>query len=88
MKIFYILLIIPLIHINAQSIELKQIDSLFAKGRYKLSLKGLEKQPESFKTNATKAAISESIDNYKKTAEFLEKALLQKESYKAKLKLA
>lgn len=47
-----------------------------------------EVHPPSFLSNYKKAIIYESIDHYKKTAEFLEKALNYKTDHKANLKLA
>ncbi len=86
-KILFVLLF-GILKVGAQTSTFSASDSLFAKGRYKLALKELENKPSSFLSNYKKAVIYESIDNYKKTAEFLEKAIVFKDDEKAKLKLA
>ncbi|MCG1035861.1 tetratricopeptide repeat protein [Polaribacter sargassicola] len=87
-KILFIILF-GFLKVGAQTPAFSTIDSLFEKGRYHLALNELEsiKEP-SFLSNYKTAIIYESIDNYAKTVLFLEKALVFKEDYKAKLKLA
>ena len=87
-KKILIVLLFGILKVGAQTSTFSASDSLFAKGRYKLALKELENKPSSFLSNYKKAVIYESIDNYKKTAEFLEKAIVFKDDEKAKLKLA
>ena len=87
-KKILIVLLFGILKVGAQTSTFSASDSLFAKGRYKLALKELEKKPSSFLSNYKKAVIYESIDDYKKTAEFLEKAIVFKDDEKAKLKLA
>ena len=88
-KKILILLLFFIVKVEAQTSTFSAIDSLFEKGRYQLALKELKhiKSP-SFLSNYKTAVIYESIDNYKKTVEYLEKALVFKEDYKAQLKLA
>jgi tetratricopeptide (TPR) repeat protein len=86
-KIVFVLLFV-IVRVEAQTSTFAVSDSLFAKGRYKLALKELDKSPPSFLSNYKTAVIYESIDNYKKAAYFLEKALTFKDDEKAKLKLA
>jgi tetratricopeptide (TPR) repeat protein len=87
-KFLFSLLFFVSIQISAQK-SLKTIsDSLFAIGRYKKALNVLENSKPSFESNYKKAIIYESIDDYKKTIEFLEAALFFRNSQKAKLKLA
>ncbi|MCI2230169.1 hypothetical protein MC378_13405 [Polaribacter sp. MSW13] len=90
MKIKILLvLLFCMIKVEAQTSTFSVADSLFEKGRYRLALETLDKLEEpSFLSNYKKALIYESIDNYKKTAEYLEKALVFKEDYQSKLKLA
>ena len=88
-KKILVLLLFVIIKVEAQTSTFSAIDSLFEKGRYQLALKELERiEAPSFLSNYKTALIYESIDNYKKTAEFLEKALIFREDYKAQLKLA
>ncbi|MEO9570378.1 MAG: tetratricopeptide repeat protein [Polaribacter sp.] len=88
-KKILLVLLFAIIKVEAQSSAFSAIDSLFEKGRYKFALKELEKVKEpSFLSNYKTAIIYESIDNYSKTAQFLEKALTFKDDYKSKLKLA
>ena len=87
-KKILIVLLFGILKVEAQTSTFSASDSLFAKGRYKLALKELENKPSSFLSNYKKAVIYESIDDYKKTAEFLEKAIVFKDDEKAKLKLA
>lgn len=87
-KRILIVLLFTIVKVEAQTSTFSVTDSLFAKGRYKLALKELDKKEPSFLSNYKKAIIYESIDNYIKTVEFLEKAISFKEDYKTKLKLA
>ena len=87
-KKILIVVLFVIVKVGAQTSTFSVIDSLFAKGRYKLALKKLDKKLPSFLSNFKKAVIYESIDNYKKTVEFLEKAITIKDDKKAKLKLA
>lgn len=87
-KRILIVLLFTIVKVEAQTSTFSMADSLFAKGRYKLALKELDKKEPSFLSNYKKAIIYESIDNYIKTVEFLEKAINFKEDYKTKLKLA
>jgi tetratricopeptide (TPR) repeat protein len=87
-KILIVLLLFTMLKVGAQTSTFSTSDSLFAKGRYKLALKKLDEKQPSFLSNYKKAVIYESIDNYKKTAEFLEKAITFKDDENAKLKLA
>lgn len=87
-KKILILLLFAVIKVEAQTSTFAVSDSLFAKGRYKLALKELDLKKPSFLSNYKKAVIYESIDNYKKAAHFLEKAITFKDDEKAKLKLA
>ena len=87
-KILFVLLFI-ILKVEAQTSTFTTIDSLFEKGRYQLALSQLEKiKKPSFLLNYKTAVIYESIDNYKETIIFLEKALTFKDDYKSKLKLA
>lgn len=86
-KILIVLLFI-IVKVEAQTSTFAVSDSLFAKGRYKLALQELGKCEPSFLSNYKTAVIYESIDNYKKAAYFLEKAITFKDDEKAKLKLA
>ncbi|MHB0754662.1 tetratricopeptide repeat protein [Polaribacter sp. M15] len=86
-KILFILLF-AIVKVEAQTSTFSVADSLFAKGRYKLALQELDAKGASFLSNYKKAVIYESIDNYKKAAYFLEKAITFKDDEKAKLKLA
>lgn len=84
-----IVLLLGVFKVGAQTSTFSTIDSLFEKGRYQLALNDLEEiDTPSFLSNYKTAVIYESIDNYKKTIFFLEKALVFKNDYKAKLKLA
>jgi tetratricopeptide (TPR) repeat protein len=83
-----LLLLFTMLKVGAQTSTFSTSDSLFAKGRYKLALKKLDEKQPSFLSNYKKAVIYESIDNYKKTAEFLEKAITFKDDENTKLKLA
>jgi tetratricopeptide (TPR) repeat protein len=87
-KKILVVLLFGILKVGAQTSTFSASDSLFAKGRYKMALKELNKKPSSFLSNYKKAVIYESIDDYKKTAEFLEKAIVFKDDEKAKLKLA
>ncbi len=87
-KNILIIILFIIVKVEAQTSIFSVADSLFAKGRYKLALKELDKSETSFLSNYKKAVIYESIDNHKKSAEYLEKALTFKEDYKTKLKLA
>jgi tetratricopeptide (TPR) repeat protein len=87
-KILIVLLLFTMLKVGAQTSTFSTSDSLFAKGRYKLALKKLDEKQPSFLSNYKKAVIYESIDNYKKTAEFLEKAITFKDDENTKLKLA
>jgi tetratricopeptide (TPR) repeat protein len=87
-KKILIVLLFTILKVGAQTSTFSTSDSLFAKGRYKLALKKLDEKQPSFLSNYKKAVIYESIDNYKKTAEFLEKAITFKDDENAKLKLA
>jgi tetratricopeptide (TPR) repeat protein len=86
-KIVFVLLFV-VVKVEAQTSTFAVSDSLFANGRYQLALTELENKEASFLSNYKKAVIYESIDNYKKAAEFLENALTFKEDKKAKLKLS
>lgn len=83
-----LLLLLCIVKVEAQTSTFMVSDSLFENGRYQLALQELDLKLPSFLSNYKKAVIYESIDNYKKTATFLEKALVFKENKKAKLKLA
>lgn len=84
-----ILLLFGILKVEAQTSTFFKVDSLFERGRYKLALSQLDKiEKSSFFSNYKTAVIYESIDNYAKTILFLEKALVYKKDYKAKLKLA
>tara|TARA_B110000091_G_scaffold206208_1_gene242733 strand:+ start:3263 stop:4519 length:1257 start_codon:yes stop_codon:yes gene_type:complete len=88
-KILILILLFTIIKVEAQTSTFSTIDSLFEKGRYQLALAAFDTiQSNSFLTNYKKAIIYESIDNYTKTIQFLEKALLYKEDDQAKYKLA
>ena len=87
-KKILIVLLFAIVKVEAQTSTFAVSDSLFAKGRYKLALKELNKSESSFLSNYKTAIIYESIDNYKKAAYFLEKAIAFKDDEKAKLKLA
>jgi len=87
-KKILIVVLFVIVKVEAQTSTFAVSDSLFAKGRYKLALKELDKSDASFLSNYKTAVIYESIDNYKKAAYFLEKALTFKDDEKAKLKLA
>ena len=87
-KKILILTILWIVKVEAQTSTFSTIDSLFEKGRYKMALVQLDKLPLTFESNFKKATIYESIDNYKKMVDYLEKAIVYKEDYKAKLKLA
>ena len=87
-KKILIVLLFTILKVEAQTSTFSVADSLFAKGRYKLALKELDKKEDSFLSNYKKAVIYESIDNYKNAAQFFKKALTFKEDYKTKLKLA
>jgi tetratricopeptide (TPR) repeat protein len=87
-KKILIVLLFVIIKVEAQTSTFSAIDSLFAKGRYKLALQELDKKQPSFLSNYKKAVIYESIDNYKKSVQFLENAVAFKEDENAKLKLA
>lgn len=86
-KIILVLLFV-IVKVEAQTSTFAVSDSLFAKGRYQLALKQLEKMPQSFETNLKMAIIYESIDDDKKAANSLEKALTFKNDFNTKLKLA
>jgi tetratricopeptide (TPR) repeat protein len=83
-----IMFVCTILKVGAQTSTFSIADSLFEKGRYKLALKELDAKQPSFLSNYKKAVIYESIDNYRKTVEFLEKAITIKDDEKAKLKLA
>lgn len=87
-KKILIVLLFAIVKLEAQTSTFAVSDSLFAKGRYKLALQELDKSEPSFLSNYKTAVIYESIDNYKKAAYFLEKAITFKDDEKAKLKLA
>lgn len=87
-KKILIVLLFTILKVEAQTSTFSVIDSLFAKGRYKLALQELDKQQPSFLSNYKKAVIYESIDNHKKTVEYLENALTFRDDKNAKLKLA
>jgi hypothetical protein len=83
-----IVILFTILKVGAQTSTFSVVDSLFEKGKYKLALQELDAKQPSFLSNFKKAVIYESIDNYKKTVEFLEKAITIKDDEKAKLKLA
>jgi tetratricopeptide (TPR) repeat protein len=84
-----IVLLFGTLKVGAQTSTFSTVDSLFEKGRYQLALNDLEEiETPSFLSNYKTAVIFESIDNYKKAIFFLEKALVLKDDYRAKLKLA
>ena len=84
-----IVLLFGILKVGAQTSTFSTVDSLFEKGRYQLALNDLEEiETPSFLSNYKTAVIFESIDNYKKAIFFLEKALVLKDDYRAKLKLA
>lgn len=87
-KIIILVLLFVIVKVEAQTSTFTVVDSLFAKVRYKLALKELDKSEASFLTNYKKAVIYESIDDYKKAAQFLEKAVTFKDDENAKLRLA
>ena len=87
-KKIIIVLLFAIVKVEAQTSTFAVSDSLFAKGRYKLALADLDKKETSFLSNYKKAIIYEAVDNYKKAAHFLEKAITFKDDEKAKLKLA
>lgn len=87
-KEILIVLLFTILKVEAQTSTFSVVDSLMDSGRYKLALQELDKKIPTFLSNYKKALIYESIDNYKKTAEFLEKAIVFKGDEKAKLKLA
>ncbi|MDP5106232.1 MAG: hypothetical protein NWQ31_08680 [Polaribacter sp.] len=87
-KSFLIVLLFGYLKVGAQTSTFIIADSLFEKGRYKLALQELDKNDPTFLSNYKKAVIYESIDDFKKAAEFLEKALVFKEDENVKLKLA
>lgn len=87
-KSFLIILLFGYLKVGAQTSTFIIADSLFEKGRYKLALQELDKNDPTFLSNYKKAVIYESIDDFKKAAEFLEKALVFKEDENVKLKLA
>lgn len=86
-KIILVFLFV-IVKVEAQTSTFAVSDSLFAKGRYQLALKQLEKMPQSFETNLKMAIIYESIDDDKKAANSFEKALTFKNDFNTKLKLA
>jgi tetratricopeptide (TPR) repeat protein len=86
-KIILVLLFV-IVKVEAQTSTFAVSDSLFAKGRYQLALKHLEKMTQSFETNLKMAVIYESIDDDKKAANSLEKALTFKNDFNTKWKLA
>ena len=86
-KILLVLLFV-IVKVEAQTSAFAVADSLFKKGRYKLALQELDKSEASFLMNYKKAVIYESIDDYKKAAQFLEKAVTFKDDENAKLRLA
>ena len=77
-KIILVLLFV-IVKVEAQTSTFAVADSLFEKGRYKMALKELDKSDASFLSNYKKAVIYESIDDYKKAAQFLEKAITFKD---------
>ena len=87
-KKLIVLFLLAIVKVEAQTSTFAVSDSLFAKGRYKLALKELDNKEPSFLSNYKKAVIYESIDNYKKAALYLEKAIEFKDDEKANLKLA
>jgi tetratricopeptide (TPR) repeat protein len=87
-KKLIVLLLLAIVKVEAQTSTFAVSDSLFAKGRYKLALKELDKKEASFLSNYKKAVIYESIDNFKKAAFYLKKAIEFKDDEKANLKLA
>lgn len=87
-KKILIVLLFTILKVEAQISTFLVVDSLFAQGRYKLALNEIDAKQPSFLSNYKKAVIYESIDNYKKTVECLEKAITIKDDEKAKLKLA
>ena len=88
-KIILFVLLFLIIKVEAQTSTFFTVDSLFAKGRYQLALKELNNvNKPSFLSNYKSAIIYESIDNFPKTIYFLEKALIFKDDYQTKLKLA
>ena len=88
-KRILIILLFVIVKVGAQTSDFSSIDRLFENGRYQLALEKLEAiEIPSFLSNYKIAVIYESIDNYKQTAHFLEKALHFKEDKNARLKLA
>ncbi|WP_298780113.1 tetratricopeptide repeat protein [uncultured Polaribacter sp.] len=87
-KNLIIVLLFTMIKVEAQTSTFTAVDSLFAKGRYKIALSILDQMGSNFLSNYKKATIYESIDDFKNAASFYEKALTFKEDYKTKLKLA
>ncbi|MFK8058856.1 MAG: tetratricopeptide repeat protein [Polaribacter sp.] len=88
-KKILVFLLLYIVKVEAQTSTFATIDNLFEKGRYQLALSELKKvQEPSFLSNYKTALIYEAIDDYKKTAIYLEKALVFKEDAKASLKLA
>lgn len=87
-KKILIVLLFLIVKVEAQTSTFSIADSLFAKGRYKMALKALDKTEDSFLSNYKKAVIYESIDNYRKAVEYLKKAITFNDNEKIKLKLA
>ncbi|WP_299012995.1 tetratricopeptide repeat protein [uncultured Polaribacter sp.] len=88
-KKILIVVLFVIVKVGAQTPTFSAIDSLVENGRYLIALDKLKAiQPPSFLANYKTALIYESIDNYKQTIAYLEKALRFKENKKASLKLA
>ena len=87
-RIITLALFIIILKVEAQTSTFSAIDSLFAKGRYKLALSELNKMEPSFLTEYKKAVIYESVDNYREATKALENAISFKDDENTKLKLA
>ncbi|WP_445747494.1 tetratricopeptide repeat protein [Polaribacter sp.] len=86
-KIVFILLFV-IVKVGAQTPTFSAIDSLIENGRYLIALQKLDRLKPTYQSNFKTALIYESIENYQKTADFLEKALDFQQDDKTKLKLA
>lgn len=81
-----IVLLCSAIKVEAQTSA--DVDSLLQIGRYKKALSRLEKLPLTFASSVKIASVYNGIDNHKKASLYYEKALLIKDDYFVKIKLA
>ena len=87
-KILYLVVVLGVLKINAQTSTFVAVDTLLNRGRYHKAIELLEKFPDSFEKNVKKAQINENLDQQSLVSLHYEKALAFQDDYAIKVKLA